>query len=279
MRIETPAKVNLSLRVRPPDQSGYHPLHSLVQTIDPLDELVFEVAAEDHLTITGIRMPAQPDNLIWRALRIAAPDRTVRLSISLNKRIPSAAGLGGGSSDAAAALLAAEKILGVPYSVDTAAAIGADVPLFRSGGLVLMEGYGEKLSSLTATADYTLALVVPPFDLGTPAVYAEWDRLGEPAGSLLEGADLPPSLRGFGGLVNDLYPAAVSLAPELDDWRSELERRWGAPVFMSGSGPSLFGLFGSVEEATEAAALSPPGSRFNEAVTPLGHGTRLIDAG
>lgn len=279
MKIVTPAKVNLSLRVRRPDESGYHPLLSIVQAIEPVDFLTLETADEDRLEIEGIRLPVDDDNLIWRALRAAVPGRTMRLHIKLIKEIPTAAGLGGGSSDAAAALLAASEMFGFEYQRDVAAGVGADVPFFRTGGLARMEGYGELLTPLDAAAGFHLALVVPPFDLSTPAVYGAWDGLDYPETLQVTGSDLPPSLRRYGPLTNDLYPAALVLAPQLDDWRSELAHRWNRPVLMSGSGPSLFAFFGSSGEANEAIDVVPPGSRFAGAVAPLGHGARVVADG
>jgi len=279
MRVTTPAKVNLSLRVRQRDITGYHPLLSIVQAIEPCDSLYFEIADEDRLEIEGIRLPVDDDNLVWKALRVAVPERRTGLHVRLIKEIPTAAGLGGGSSDAAGALLAAETLYDFEYQPSIAAAIGADVPFFRAGGLASMEGYGEILSPLTAAAGFHLALVVPPFDLSTPSVYDAWDGLDQPDGFQVGGSDLPPSLRALGPLINDLYPAAVQLAPRLDEWRSELAFRWSRPVLMSGSGPSLFAFFGSSEEATEATDLVPAGSRFARAVSPVGHGARLFDDG
>jgi 4-diphosphocytidyl-2-C-methyl-D-erythritol kinase len=279
VKITTPAKVNLSLRVRWPDETGYHPLLSIVQAIEPVDSLTFEMADEDRLEIEGIRLPVDDDNLIWRALRAAVPGRKKGLHIKLIKEIPTAAGLGGGSSDAAAALLAASKLFGFEYQRDVAASVGADVPFFRTGGLARMEGYGELLTPLDAAAGFYLGLVVPPFDLSTPAVYRAWDRLDFPETMQVAVSDLPPSLRKYGPLTNDLYPAALVIAPQLDDWRSELAHRWNRPVLMSGSGPSLFAFFGSPDEAVEAIDVVPPGSRFAGAVSPLGHGATVVADG
>ena len=279
MRIKAPAKVNLSLRVRAPDETGYHPLLSLVQAIEPMDVLDIDLADEDDLDIKGIRLPVDDDNLIWKAVRAAIPARSRGLAVLLDKQIPTAAGLGGGSSDASAALLAVEVLFGVEYSAAIAAGIGADVPFFRAGGLARMEGYGEILTKLEKADGYSLALVVPPFDLATPRVYDEWDSLDQPTGLAVEGTDLPPSLRSHGPLINDLYPAAISIQPALDDWRAELSLRWNRPVLMSGSGPSLFAFFASSDEAEEAIDIIPTGARFARAVAPVWHGTRVAADG
>ena len=118
---------------------------------------------------------------------------------------------------------------------------------------------------------------MPPVELETPRVFAAWDRLGEPRGPEVAPRHLPPVLRSHGPLVNDLYPAAASLAARLDDWRDELAAAWGRPVIMSGSGPSLFALFLDVAEAEAALDVVPPGPRAAHAAEPLPEGWRFDD--
>lgn len=256
-RWEAPAKLNLSLQVRPPDRSGYHPVRSLVQTIEWLDLLDVEAADEDELRVEGLELAADDDNLIWKAVRslVDAAARP-RLSFVLHKTIAVAAGLGGGSSDAAAALRATAAVHRITDSVVTtvAPAIGADVPFFLVGGTAWMEGYGERIAATPSLEGFAVAVVVPPFELATPAVYRAWDRLEFPEGPAITERHLPPALRGEGSLGNDLFPAACDLAPELADWVSDLADHWGRPVLMSGSGPSLFAFFSDEEESASAAA-------------------------
>jgi 4-diphosphocytidyl-2-C-methyl-D-erythritol kinase len=189
-----------------------------------------------------------------------------------------AAGLGGGSADAAGALLAASVLLGLPRAaiVAPASQVGADVPFCLQGGFAWMEGHGERLTAIERIPiDYALAVVVPPFTLDTGAVYRRWDRMAEPAGEAVAGKHLPPSLRGFGPFANDLYPAALDLRPELADWQAELTDRWERPVMLSGSGPSLFGYFEDRDQATEAAELAPGEARARFAASPVPYGVRL----
>jgi 4-diphosphocytidyl-2-C-methyl-D-erythritol kinase len=274
---EAPAKINLDLRIRRPDPSGYHPLSSHVQSVDWYDHLQFSVAGEDALEVAGLPVEAGPENLIWQALRTVHPERAAGLHIRLSKRIPAAAGLGGGSADAAATLLAARRLFGVEVSTELAAGIGADVPFFLTGGTALLEGYGEVISPRPFAGGYALVIVVPPFDLATPSVYRAWDRLDGPRGRPVEGTDLPPAVRSMAPLVNDLYPAAVSLRSELDDWRAEMATRWDRPVLMSGSGPALFAFFTDRNEADDASTAVPPGVRFAEPAVPVAHGARVVD--
>lgn len=282
--VEAAAKVNLSLRIKAPDGSGMHPLLSLVQSFDRCDRLEAAPADEDELDLGDVDLPAGRDNLIWRAVdRLRAETGNRRpLWFSLAKRIPVAAGLAGGSADAAAALVAAASLLGLPRAtiMKVAIGVGADVPFCIQGGFSWMEGYGEDLTPLKEVpADYAIAVVVPPFQLDTPAVYRRWDEMGEPAGRPVDGKYLPPSLRSFGPLVNDLYPAALDLRPELGEWQAELAGRWERPVMLSGSGPSLFAYFGNRDEAEEAAGLSPIEARARFATAPVAYGVREVDSG
>ena len=140
-----------------------------------------------------------------------------------------------------------------------------------------MSGTGEVVEPLDPAGGYALALVVPPVEVSTAAVYSAWDRLDGPTGPPTAGNDLPPALRALGPLRNDLYPAAVAVAPEIDEWRAELVNRWGRPVILTGSGPTLFAFF--VDEAEAAAALgaAPVGARDVHATGPVGRGWEFVD--
>lgn len=277
MEAEAFAKVNLSLRVGARDASGRHPLHSVAQSIDWADHLAMEGAEADSFVVTGLAAPAGESNLARRALeavRAAAPRRGP-VALSLGKHIPLAAGLGGGSADAAATLALAAARFGLP-AAETAAlapALGADVPFCLAGGTALMEGYGERLTPLPPLAGFWLVVVVPPFEISTEAAYARWDALEGPEGPAAEGRDLPPQLRSYQPLVNDLVPAARSLAPGLGDWAADLRHRWGRAVLMSGSGPSLFAFFPSASEAADAAAVA--GVRGARACRPVSQGWQV----
>jgi 4-diphosphocytidyl-2-C-methyl-D-erythritol kinase len=284
-KVEAPAKVNFSLRVGSVERSGLHPLESLVQMVDWQDELSAEWWEDDVLVINGAaglewggsELPTGGENLIWKAAeafwlgQVEVRRRPMR--VRLNKQIPTAAGLAGGSADAAAMLVALSGLTGRTIDPDRVAAIGSDVPFSLFGGTARMEGYGEQLTNIPPLSGFSLVVAVPPVALATPAVYREWDRLDGPTGPALKGRSVPPSLRGF-DLVNDLYPAAISLASELVDYRAQLESHWGRAVAMSGSGPSLFGFFGDLDEAKEAAAATA-GMRAVRAVNPVSYGARV----
>jgi len=277
MEVEAFAKVNLSLRLRARDASGRHPLRSLVQSIDWADRLGLASAPEDAFTVTGLALPDDDANLERRALRAAraASSRPGPVALTLDKRIPIAAGLGGGSADAAACLVLVAAHLGLSSGQRDALApgLGADVPFCLVGGTAWMESYGERLTPVPPLAGFWLAVVVPPFEVATTAAYRRWDELEGPAGPEISGRDLPPELRPFAPLGNDLVPAARSLVPELGDWAADLERRWGRAVLMSGSGPALFGFFPTASEAEGAAAV--PGARGARACRPEPTGWRV----
>jgi len=244
-----------------------------------------ESSGSDALEIHGADLPEGEENLVWRAVaelrRDLQTDRP-KVRFDLRKRIPVAAGLGGGSSDAAAAMILYAHLVGFDRSGLDALAldIGADVGFCLSGGFRWIGGYGEQLDKrLDIGDDFVLVVAVPPFPISTPRVYAAWDRLGEPRGPVYGGAYLPPVIRQYGPLSNDLYPAAVAMVPELDDWRSELANRWDRPVLMTGSGPSLYSFFSDQEEAADALLLVPTEARSAFIAEPISHGVRPANDG
>jgi len=276
------AKINLSLRVGSLRDDGFHPLHSLFQSISWSDRLELDRADADEIAgWDGEQVPDGRDNLAWRAvvaMRDAVGARAA-VRLRLKKVIPVAAGLGGGSADAAAALQLARRAMGGATDLVAALApeLGSDVPFCIRGGTAVVSGRGEIVAPLEPHGGYGVALVVPPVELETPRVFAAWDRLGEPRGPEVAPRHLPPVLRSHGPLVNDLYPAAASLAARLDDWRDELAAAWGRPAIMSGSGPTLFALFLDAAEAEAALDVVPPGARAAHAAEPLSEGWRFDD--
>ncbi len=273
------AKVNLSLRVRPRDDTGFHPVHSLVQSVGWWDRLTLERSDDDAFSIDG-DLPAEEDNLAWRAVEAVRADAGVhqRWSLHLDKRIAVAAGLGGGSADAAAALVAATRLLRAApgTSERLAPGLGSDVAFCLVGGTAWMAGRGEVITSVPLSPDYAVAIAVPPFELSTAAVYRHWDEMDGPFGPAFGGRSLPPSLRGFDDLANDLLPAALDLRPELGDWMDSLAERWDRPVHLTGSGPACFSFFADEEEAV--GALGPvQGARAAWAGVPVETGVRVVE--
>jgi 4-diphosphocytidyl-2-C-methyl-D-erythritol kinase len=251
-----------------------HPLRSLVQAIEWCDLLEVDEGDEDNLEIEGADLPDDGENLVWKAvtaLRQKLGQDRPSLHIKLTKAIAVAAGLGGGSSDAAASMLAlaAMRNASVDLVSETAPTVGADVPFFLVGGTAWIEGYGEQITEARIdTESWALAIAVPDFELRTADVYQAWDRLEEPIGPALDGRALPPSLREHGPFRNDLTPAAMALRPELGDWIAEVAETWDRPVAMSGSGPSLFAFFADSDEADSAVKALSGSVRASRAARP-----------
>ena len=265
------AKVNLSLRVRPPRHDGMHPIRSLAQSIDWADEMSLELAdGDDSFVLRGADLAADEENLAWRAVSAMRRGPLPSVRLELDKVIAVAAGLGGGSADAAIGLaLGAEVFDRSPDDAVAAAAdLGADVAFCLSGGTAVLEGIGDEVTRLPFGDDFALAIVVPPFHLATPAVYRRWDELDGPTGPGIAAKHIPASLREHAPLGNDLQPAAVDLVPELGDWITETASAWSQRVAMSGSGPSLFSFFGSIDEAADAIDVVR-GARSSIAARPV----------
>ena len=250
MRLRAYAKVNLGLRVLRRRGDGFHEVQGLMQTIGLADELVLEKGGE------GITLEVQPplgippeENLAYRAAEavLKAAGLQPNLRIQLTKRIPAGAGLGGGSSDAAAVLVGTNELFGLEMErarlLELAMELGSDVPFFLTGGTCWMGGRGERLKRLPPLPRYHLLLLLPPFSLSTAEVYRKFDELGED-----EESPRPPRL-----LRNDLERAALALRPELAKYRDLLEETDPDFFGMSGSGPAWFAGFTERERAERAA--------------------------
>lgn len=212
-----PAKLTVSLRITGVRPDGYHLLDAEMVTLDYGDVLTFDDG--DGLEVVGPHaagVPRGEENLVQRAL--AAVGR--RAFVRLDKQVPAGAGLGGGSSDAAAVLRWAGCT-----DVAVAAGLGADVAFCVVGGRARVRGVGEVVEPLPVVPR-TFTLLVPPIPVSTPAVYRAWDALGGPAAS--------------DGSVNDLEAAAVVVAPALAEWRDRLAAATGARPQLAGSGGTWF---------------------------------------
>lgn len=272
-----PAKVNLSLRIGRPRSDGYHPLDSLIQTIDWTDHLRFSDADQDELCIEGADLPTDGDNLVWKAVEALGVKERSPVEVTLEKRIPTGAGLGGGSADAAAVIEALTDRYHVDGASRAKAALrtGADVTFFLGGGTARMEGVGERITRLDALSGFVLAVVVPEYRLSTPEVYRAWDLMHYPTGELVDSRRLPPALREF-EVINDLTPAAVTVEPALGDLFADLSDRWERPVMMSGSGSAVFACFADLDEASDAAS-SVTDAGPARACSLIPHGVQRLD--
>jgi 4-diphosphocytidyl-2-C-methyl-D-erythritol kinase len=252
-----PGKVNLSLFVGAPRADGLHPLVSVVQAVTLADEVTMEPAPADEVICAGVDGP----NLAAKALaafrEATGWDEPQRITIA--KLIPLAAGMGGGSSDAAAVLRLAAEAVGVDSALlhDIAFRVGADVPALLDPGRVLMSGAGERVERLPDPEPFGLLIAPSTQTLSTAAVYAEFDRLGGARpGTELE-ARRTEALAGAVPAVNDLQDAARSLCPAIDPVLETVRAAGATTAMVSGSGPTVFGVFDTPEAARAAAATVP----------------------
>jgi 4-diphosphocytidyl-2-C-methyl-D-erythritol kinase len=260
LTLEAFAKVNRSLRVLGKRPDGYHEIDTIFQTVDLSDRIDFLEGEEDGgeitLTIEGADLPADDSNLILRAAAALASRTGARrgVRIHLSKKIPIGGGLGGGSSNAATTLSGLSTLWNLQLSDaelhPIAASLGSDVPFFLLGGRARGTGRGEILEPLPDGPEEWLVLVFPPFSLSTAVVYG---ALAAPA---LTDSAAATNLRGSesGGAPdrNDLEPAAESLRGELRRFRAALLDSGATSARLSGSGSTVFGLFGDEESARRA---------------------------
>ena len=263
------AKVNLWLNVVGRRADGYHLLDSLIAFTDLADTL--EVAPSDGLSLAlegpqAVALQGEADNLVLKAARLLADRAGVapRAAIRLAKHIPVAAGLGGGSADAAAALHALVELWRVAMPVeelfDLAAALGADVPMCLAGRTALVEGVGEILRPSPPLPPCAILLV----NAGTPLATAE--VFAARRGAFSAATPVPPSWQDLGAFVaalaargNDLADAAISLRPAIADVLGAFRRSDGVRyAAMSGSGATCFALYDTLEAARHAAVSLPP---------------------
>jgi 4-diphosphocytidyl-2-C-methyl-D-erythritol kinase len=259
------AKINLGLRVLGRRADGYHDLRTRFQTIDLTDDLILEKKPSGlRLKVEGAATGPENSNLALRAARALAEDRREApgASLLLRKRIPPAAGLGGGSSDAAATLLGLNLLwdLGLDERELSriAKGLGADAPFFLVGGSALGLGRGDTIVPLKDVSDFHVALVLPPFDSRTPEVFRLWDETLAARGGTSEGrprftegsAADPASGPSAASVHNDLEELIVSRHPQLAEYLEVLRRHGARGAALSGSGPSVYGLFETREEVS-----------------------------
>jgi len=259
MMLRAPAKLNLCLYLGPTREDGLHELCSLFEPLELADLIEVSPAERDEVLCPGV----EGENLAARALA-GLRERGWEhesLRVEIEKRVPVAAGLGGGSGDAAAVLrLAAGDVADLPQ---LAAELGADVPSQLRPSLALVQGAGERIEPLPDPAEHAAVLLPGGGGLSTAAVFAECDRLGlgRPAAELEELAGRLREAAGAGAsplsypelLVNDLEPAARSLRPDIGEALDAL-RDAGAPLaILSGSGPTAVGLFPDLAAAMAAS--------------------------
>ncbi|QEO15393.1 4-(cytidine 5'-diphospho)-2-C-methyl-D-erythritol kinase [Agromyces intestinalis] len=305
VHVRAPGKINLFMRVGELDADGYHDVATAYQAVSLYEDLrawpsdEFTVAFTGSVDTTGL--PADRTNLAIRAARLLARTAGVPggVHLEIDKHVPIAGGMGGGSADAAAALVACDALWGTALSKDDlhamAAELGADVPFALTGGTAIGTGRGDRLSPALATGSFHWVLVVADHGLSTPAVYAELDRIREeqlgtgrrgpaaaPAGSPVVDPEVLHALRAGDpellarAVRNDLQHAALRLAPDLAELLDLGVSLGALSGLVSGSGPTVAFLTESAESAIELqVALSAARRTALHVHGPVG-GTRIV---
>lgn len=265
LELPAPAKVNLGLEILRRRDDGFHDLNTVFATLDFGDTIALSSRSDHAITcqVVGADLPADDANLAVRAAKRLRElvGESAGLGMTIEKRIPMGAGLGGGSSDAAAVLMGASRIWGVepplPLVEQLALELGSDVPFFLRGGVARAGGRGEQLESLALRLPWTVLLINPGIHIATPAAFAAVGRQGERPASdlataLAAGIEDPSILRG--SLVNDFEAAVFERHPELEALKRDLYEAGAIFALMSGSGATIFGLFEAHEAAERARA-------------------------
>ncbi len=255
-----PAKINLELRVGPPRGDGFHELATVFQAISLFDRVTVTETGPGSsgiaVSVVGARragVPADDSNLAVRAVRLLAEraGREPAVAVQIDKQIPVAGGMAGGSADGAAALLACNTLwrtgFGLETLLDLAGELGSDVPFALLGGTALGTGRGERLRRLPSRGEYTWVIAVNESGLSTPKVFGELDRLrtGESVPDPAPSAALADALAAgdhagvAANLVNDMQPAALSLLPSLAEVLDAGRRAGALASMVSGSGPTV----------------------------------------
>jgi len=265
LRERAPAKVNLCLFLGPTRADGLHEIVTVVEPLSLGDELELELALDPSARADTVHCPGVPEpNLAGSALaafRAAAAWNGAPVRVTIDKRIPIAAGMGGGSSDAAATLRLAARAAGRGGDLlaEIAPRVGSDVPVLLGNEPALVSGAGELVHPIGPLRPHGLVVLPSDYQVSAGEVYAEADRLGlarsdddlaqrrEDVERALARGELPP-------LVNDLEPAARSLCPSIERGLAALREAGTERAMVTGSGPTVFGIFSTPGAAREAAA-------------------------
>jgi 4-diphosphocytidyl-2-C-methyl-D-erythritol kinase len=281
LRARCPAKVNLFLRVLGRRDDGFHEIRTLFQAIDLWDILdVRPAPAGLTLSCDPVKSPKGDDNLVLRAARLFMERRGAPCGAQfrLIKHIPMGGGLGGGSSNAAGALVLLDRMTGgeTPRSEleSMASDLGSDIPFFLTGGLALGTGRGDRIVRVRDSTGLALLVGTPPFAVSTADVYARFSARGGPEGTLTPRVNDVSLARlathkllggnNFESVSNDLEAVVFEAWPELVGFRDALLEVGAVRAIVSGSGSSVFGIFKNLNTARKAANRLPiPFARWN----------------
>lgn len=286
LKIKACAKLNLFLDITGRRADGYHELKTVMQTIDLYDELEFTLSDGHGIEIVCDRedVPTDKSNLIYdgimSVINYASFQPGCKISVRLTKNIPSQAGMGGGSSDCAAAIIAMNKLFRLELSEDelrTAAGMcGADVPFLISGGTALCEGIGERITPLDPIKDIFFAVVKPNDSISTPQAYKLFDSNGKQNAGNYDRFSLALA-EGGRSIGKALYNAFTDCC-ELDSVNGAIGRLKEAGAYgaeMTGSGSAVFGVFDNEDAAKNA--VSKADLPFGGVYRPTAYASRLLN--
>ena len=257
MDVPAYAKINWSLRITGKRADGFHDIETLFQTISLHDTLTFAESNRLSLTCDDPAVPVDDSNLVLRAARaLGAPP----VAIELRKAIPAGGGLGGGSSDAAATLVALSKQFGIDKPLDELAlSLGSDVPFFLVGGTAFATGRGEELTRMPPAAGVPLLLLIPEERVSTASAFAALQSFSPPIGIAGYRSMIDDGLMSHPAeLVNDFEEPIFALLPRLGTLKMRLFKMGAVWAGMSGSGSTIVGAFRSARERDAARG------RFND---------------
>lgn len=294
LRIEAYAKVNLGLAVLARREDGFHDIETLFQSVSLCDVVRLAPREEGRgvgLNVSGLEVPAGPSNLAWRAAESLLTETAScpGVEIEIEKRIPVAAGLGGGSADAAAVLHGMNALFGLGIGAgrlrELGLELGSDVPFMLRGGTALGRGRGELLEDSEPVSEMALVLVTPDFGVTAAEAYGaarigltERPRLTKVSCSALREGDRGALER---ALRNDLEAGVILARPEVAEIKEDLLRCGAVAAALSGSGPTVYGVVRDRAEGDSVAALLPGPGRTVHVVEPIdiGHSAAWEEGG
>ncbi|PKM77504.1 MAG: 4-(cytidine 5'-diphospho)-2-C-methyl-D-erythritol kinase [Firmicutes bacterium HGW-Firmicutes-15] len=263
LEIEAPAKVNLTLKVLGKREDGYHELESVMQQISLRDKIYLQVGGQGIRAESNSQLiPDNEENLAFQAAQLLYTKFSIKegLQIFIEKNIPVGAGLAGGSTDAAAVMIGINELFNLGLEKEElmklGLAIGSDVPFCLLGGTALARGRGEILTDLGKGPQLAMLLVKPDYQLSTGAVYRDF-RVEKVKNSpdntaFLEAWHKYDMIGIVGQMINVLETVSLDMCPEIEIIKTKLDTLGATKTLMSGSGPSVIGVFASQERAQQA---------------------------
>jgi len=265
MAVNSYAKVNLYLKIGKKLGSGYHNLQSVMQRIELGDNMTFEPISEDKIIVESTNMEiSNEENLAYKAALLLKKKYKVKhgVRIHIEKNVPLEAGLGGGSSNAATALLNLNKLWSLKLKekslIELASQIGSDVPFFTGENAALVEGIGDKIKWIKKSFSINIVLINPGFRVSTKWAYSAFDRqkpkikTDANINSLIKAIEKKDIKEIANNLHNDFEPIVTKKYKVIEEIKTNLIRNDALNACVSGSGPTVFGIFNSIYEAREA---------------------------